>query len=259
MTTKIAKAAKSPAPPDYDCDRLEKFPDFPPRDDMNNPRYLYDPGHPPALRRHLGSPDTTIVLGEIPISWRPGQVRDALKPDLLVAFDVDCARIFAQEGYAISDVGKPPDFVLEVASKSTGRRDETVKRLGYARYGVLEYWRYDPSGGAYHRGPLAGDRLVDGVYQPVRIHRIDANRYWGYSAALHLVLCWEYGQLRWYDPVAGRYLDTFDEEAEARIAERNARIAERNARIAERGARIAAEARVHELEDEIRRLRNPRP
>ena len=77
------------------------------------------------------------------------------------------------------------------------------------------------------------------MYRPItiHIHWVDANHHWGYGAALNLILCWEYQQLRWYDPVAGCYLDTFDGEA---------------------ASRIAAEARVRELEAEIRRLRNPR-
>ena len=50
--------------------------------------------------------------------------------------------------YTISEIGKPPDFVLEVASEGTGRRDYTVKRDIYAGYGVTEYWRFDHTGGA---------------------------------------------------------------------------------------------------------------
>ena len=34
----------------------------------------------------------------------------------------------------------------------------------YGRFGVGEYWRFDPSGGEYHDAALAGDRLVDGRY-----------------------------------------------------------------------------------------------
>ena len=50
------------------------------------------------------------------------------------------------------------------------------------------------------------------------------------------------GLLRWYDPVAERYLLTHDEEADGRIAAENERDLEREARIAEREARITAEA-----------------
>ena len=77
-----------------------------------------------------------------------------------------------------------------------------------------------------------------------------------------LSICWEDGQLRWGDPVAERYLETHNEEAEALIAEREALIAaevqsaaKREARIAEQEARTAAEARVRELEAELERYR----
>ena len=244
-----------------------RFPDFPPRDDMNNPLYLYRPGYITTLHRHFGSLDSTLVLSEVPLAWRPSRRRDTLIPDLLVAFAVDTAAIIARKGYAIEEHGKAPDFVLEVASASTGYQDEERKRAGYAAYGVPEYWRFDPSGGAYHRQPLAGDSLVEGAYRPIDIHRTDDTHYFGRSAVLNLSLCWEEGQLRWWDPVAERYLETHDEEAEARITEHQGRIAERQGRIAERQGRIAerqaritaevradtAEARVQELEAELRR------
>ena len=57
-------------------------------------------------------------------------------PDLLVAFDTDPAVNIARNGYLIPEQGKPPDFVLEVASRATGRRDETTKREDYSRMGV---------------------------------------------------------------------------------------------------------------------------
>ena len=59
--------------------------------------------------------------------------------------------------------------MLEVASENTGQDDYTEKRDAYAAFGVPEYWRFDPSGGEYHDSPLAGDKLVDGVYQPIEI------------------------------------------------------------------------------------------
>ncbi len=73
--------------------------------------------------------------------------------------------------------------------------------------------------------------------------------YRGHSAVLGLDLCWEDGQLRWYDPATGRYLLTYDEEAEGRLAEAAGRLA------AER-ERDAALERVRELEDQVRRLQS---
>ena len=159
--------------------------------------------------------------------------------------------------------------MLEIASESTGEEDYTAKRIDYAVFGIPEYWRFDPSGGQHHDAPLAGDRLVDGAYQPIEINHVGQGRLWGHSDILNLDFCWEEGRLRWWDPAEERYLETHDEEAEARIAaeaqsdaERVARVAaeaqsdaERVARIAEQEARTAAEARVRELEAELERHR----
>ncbi len=235
----------------------KQFPDFPPRDDMNNPLYLYRPGYLTTLHRHFGSLDTTLVISETPLAWRHSQQVGLLIPDLLVAFDVDPDTVITQRGYAIEEQGKAPDFVLEVASESTGRHDEGRKRRGYQDYKVSEYWRFDPSGGEYHRQHLGGDRLVDGVYQPIDIIQTDEQHYWGHSTALNLDVCWENMQLRWYDPITRRYLRTHDEEAAERAAERRGRLAaEARADSAEARA-DSAEARVRELENELQRRQDP--
>ena len=164
--------------------------------------------------------------------------------------------------------------MLEIASPTTGREDYTGKRNDYANFGIPEYWRFDPSGGRYHGDPMGGDRLVEGVYQPIELLELGPGHLHGHSDVLNLDLCWENGQLRWWDPAAQRYLLTFDEEHDARIAEAGARATaearadrERNARTEaearadsaearadrERDARTEAEARIRELEAELER------
>ena len=165
-----------------------------------------------------------------------------------MVYECDLALIDEQRGYAIDRQGKAPDFVLEVAARSTGRVDYTDKRLAYERYGVAEYWRYDPSGGEYHDAALAGDLLVDGRYEPIAIETLDDNRLRGYSEALGLYVCWEDGRLRFFDPRTEGYLRSHD-EAEARAGTAEARAEE------ERAGRVAAESRLAELETELRRLR----
>ncbi len=219
------------------------FPVFPSRGDMQNPIYLHRPGHLAALSLHFRSPETTIVLGEVPVGRDLSQRRGLRVPDLLIAFSVDPDRIIADRGYSIEQWGKPPDFVLGIASETTAENDVTVKRDDYAAFGIPEYWRFDPSGGEYYPAGLAGDRLVEGVYQPIGIIGTDDRHSWGHSEVLGLDLCWEDGQLRWYDPAAGRYLRTFDEEAEAHISARNERDAAQSERDVERRARLASEER----------------
>ncbi len=211
---------------------LEIFPDFPPRDDLQNSIYLDRPAHQAALEEHLGNPDTTIVLSEIPVRLTPSQRRGHRIPDLLVSFGINRAQAMYQNGYSIRDLGKPPDFVLEVASVRTAENDVTGKRVDYANFGIPEYWRFDPTGNQRYDAPLAGDRLVGGSYEPLEIVEVGPQHLHGHSDILGLDPCWDHGQLRWYDPAAGEHLLTFVEEREGRLA---------------------AEARVRELEDELRR------
>ena len=84
---------------------------------------MYLPGYLTTLRRHFGSLDTTLVISETPLGWQHSQREGILIPDLLVAFDVDPSAVIARRGYAIEEQGKTPDFVLEVASESTGQQD----------------------------------------------------------------------------------------------------------------------------------------
>ena len=212
---------------------LVRLPDPPEPEDMNNHLYLNSVGNAMHIAKHLGNEDTTLVIAGVYISHEPTASRLGLfEPDLLVAFDTDPAVCVTRNGYVISEQGKPPDFVLEIASPSTGRRDTTVKRQGYAALGIPEYWRFDHTGGDIHGAPLGGDLLVDGAYEPIPIERIDDQIYQGYSAVLQLHLRWEQGQLGWYDPATGQHIIRFDDE---------------------RAARIAAEARVRELEAELQR------
>ena len=184
-------------------------------------------------------PDANIlVAGEGYLCATRRDLPHAPYPDMLIAFGVDAAAIAATNGYVIDEVGKPPDFVLEVASASTGRRDYTVKRIRYARLGVLEYWRFDHTGGRFHNAPLAGDRLVNGHYEPIATETDEQGRIWGHSAALGLWLCWDAGRLRFHDGV--RFLEDPSELAASRDAERTARDAERTARLSAEVQRDAA-------------------
>ncbi len=223
---------------------LYEFPDPPARapDAMTSFNHLNVTGSAHHLLQHLGNPDTTLVAGEHYLSPEPTRNMEGLRyPDLLVAFDVNPAAYYRSNAYVISEQGKPPDFVLEIASRSTGRADIRAKRDDYAALGISEYWRFDETG-RYHGARLAGDRLADGVYVPIPIAELAADIRQGYSAALNLNLRWERGQLGWYDPATELHILTYDDQR-AQVAR-------------ERAARRQAEARVRELEEELQRLRN---
>ena len=199
-----------------EADGIARFPVFAPRDDMQNWLHLYDSAVLTALSIHFAELPNTVVASEVPVGPDLSNRDDIRIPDLLVAFDCDRELIEERRGYALELMERPPDFVLEVASPTTGVTDYTDKRLDYARYGIPEYWRFDPSGGDHYDVALAGDRLVDGVYEPLEVERLDDGVWRGYSETLGLHVCWEHGKLRFFESIAESYLLSHEEEVEAR-------------------------------------------
>ena len=243
-----------------------RLPDPPedPEDKMTNFDHLSATGNAHFLIQHFGNPETTLVAGEHYLTRiHTRNLTGVRYPDLLIAFNVDPAAYRRSNAYVISEQGKPPDFVLEVASRRTGREDVVNKRNDYAALGIPEYWRFDETG-QYHRTRLAGDRLAaDGQYQPIAIEEVADGVLQGYSRILNLTLRWENGQLRWHDPETGRHIANFEDEREARIQaeahareQREALAREREALATEREARLLAEARARELEERLESLGN---
>ena len=232
MTT--AKTPKAPSA--YQLPEPPRTPD----ERMTASRHLSITGSAHFLAQHLGNPETTIIGADLYITpVAPAELADMTDvpyPDLMVAFDADPAAYVARNGYVISEQGKPPDFVLEVASRSTGRRDTVDKRIIYAQLGILEYWRFDETG-RFHGARLAGDRLVRGQYVPVPIDELPDGSLQGRSTVLNLDLRWTNGLLGWHDPATGQHITTLSSEREARIR---------------------AESRVEELESQLHQLRGER-
>ena len=89
--------------------------------------------------------------------------RQSPHPGLLVSFGLEIPPDVIEDmtnGYTIVEVGKPPEFVLEAASETTARCDETVKRETCAGLGISEYRRFDRTGGhLYATVPVAGEEV----------------------------------------------------------------------------------------------------
>ena len=204
---------------------------LPPLTELPDPPQIPDmPTQMPDLVRahsvledyYHAAPDA-VVIGNCYLAPDAASIRGSLYPDCIVAFGMPRPKpeVVDANGYIISELGKPPDFVLEIASKSTGERDCTEKRVTYANLGVLEYWRFDHTGGDFHDAALAGDRLTPaGVYEPIRVEQTPEGIYRGYSTALGLELRWDAGKLRFWNPNTGDYVPDLTEnrvgwEAEA--------------------------------------------
>ena len=234
-TTRTAKlpAPSAPAAPFF------RLPDIPERhpDDMTSVNNLHQYGAIPNIVQRLSHPETTIVSAEHYVVPGPAYVANESRyPDLLVAFDADPAAYAARNGYIVSEQGKPPDFILEVASRRTAQDDLGAKKDYYQRLEAGEYWLFD-SEGRFYGFVLRGYHLVDGQYEEIEVREVRPGVFQGYSAALNLLLRVEDGRLGWYDPATEEHIPTLESE---------------------RARADAAEARAQELETELLRLREGR-
>ena len=203
--------------------------------------HLHRTGTSHHLIQHFGKPETTLVTTD---RWLVATAEDnrarGRVPDLLIAFNVRPDLYESSNGYIISEQGKPPDFVIEVASVTTAEIDVTEKRDDYEAMGIPEYWRFDQTG-QFHGTRLAGDRLVEGRYEPITIETREDGSLQGYSAALDLYLRWDNGELVFVDPATEASILTYeDQKVRADQAEARAN---------------AADERARQLEEEVRRLR----
>ena len=213
-----------------------------------------------------------LVALDVLVYPQEGNPRNRIAPDVLVAFGVgtDDSRL----AYLTWMEGKPPDWVLEVASPATPPSDLRHKRRTYAEMGVPEYWLFDPMGGLFPPGQprLQGLKLVAGEYIALEERFLERRLRVVRSAVLDLDLRAEGALIRFRDPATGKdvlrraeveaLLRRFEAErkatergiAEERVKRKAAerRFAEARAR-REAAERRAAEARVVELEAAFQR------
>src|SRR5439155_7635965 len=84
---------------------------------------------------------------------------DVVEPDLLYLSNERAAEVITP-----LHVQGAPELVVEIASRGTRKRDETIKRRLYERSGVSEYWVVDPEVDVvrvYRRGPSGFGRPVE--------------------------------------------------------------------------------------------------
>jgi len=196
--------------------------------------------------------DPYIFVGiDLMLFYTEDEPKDVVAPDVFVVFGVPDKY---RHSYKVWEEGKVPDFVLEVASKTSVDKDLGSKKDTYERMGVKEYCVFDPQGGL-HWPRLQLFRLEGGVYKQVSMRGDPDGPLAVTSETLGLELRFEDDRLRLWDPKTQEYLLEYIEEHDGRLEERAGRLEERagrleerTGRLEERAKRIAAERRADKAE-----------
>ena len=202
------------------------------------------------LRAWLTARPDAYVVGDILFYYEEGNNKRFIVPDVMVVFGTHQG---GRTSYKLWEEDRAPSVVIEVASKSTYRRDLEEKKDLYQSLGVAEYYVTDPMPPEKRclPEPLMAYWLNEAgeyVRQPLRDGRI-------YSPALGLELVHDGTTLRVFDPVQQAFIPTYEESRTAQQeAERAQQEAERARQAAE--ARAAQQAAENEqLRAEIARLK----
>ena len=198
--------------------------------------------------------DLHMLFSEPLAGKEPGKVkRSRLSPDVMVALNVP--RRPTRADYDADRLGAP-DFVLEVLSPSTWKKDVGRKLDCYQRIGVRECLLFDPTGEdlAGVGKDLWGFALTPERREPLEEVVLPNGERGVRSAVLGLTAyvaertppatwreTWAL-TMRWHDPATGEDIPDYDQaRAETR---------------AERARTEAARRRIAELEEQLRRRRN---
>lgn len=193
-------------------------------------------------------PDVLVSGGKGYYFYDRCDINAKFAPDLTIAFGVDVERIRARNAYMIWEVGKPPDFAMEIATRSTADVDNGAKRELYAKLGIGEYWRMDPTGGDLYGEPLIGEYLVNGEYRHYPVHENAEGNIVSHSDALNLDFYWDGKKFGIDDPVTG----------ERKLDLRETKRAIKSIRQARLEYQQSAEAELRRLREENARLREER-
>ena len=213
------------------------------------------------LERYLRGRPGMFMSGGGYVMYNRDNGYDRVAPEFYIAFDVDVDFIWTHlTNFWIWEIGKAPDFVLEMATPSTAEYDLGPKRDLYARLGIAEYWRLDYTGGDLYGDPLVGERLVDGEYAAYPLQARDDGAVIAHSELLDLDICWlGDGAFDVLDPATGQTIDGETRIRAARLAIEAALAAETAAQAAEANARtLRAKADTLALRAENERMREER-
>ena len=119
-----------------------------------------------VVRARFADRPDVYAASELGFYFEQGNRKALVVPDAFVAFGVDS---HPRLSYKLWEQSKVPDFVLEVVSRRTWRKDVYDKPDLYAALGIAEYWLFDPyrvrrDGGTVLEGRRLG---AHGRWEPV--------------------------------------------------------------------------------------------
>ncbi|CAN1211986.1 Uma2 family endonuclease [Tumidithrix helvetica PCC 7403] len=197
-----------------------------------------------ALSLYFQKHPDAYISGNLFIYYEQGNPKAVVAPDVFVVFGVEKKK---RPSYKLWEENyKAPDFVLEITSKSTVSEDQGIKKGLYAYLGIKEYFQYDPTSD-YLKPSLQGLRLVEGNYLPIS-SQIKEGELSVFSQVLGLELRRQQdGQMRFYDLVTDRKLQSTEELAEAKNEAEQAKLEAEQ-------AKFEAEQKAAKLADKLREL-----
>ena len=155
------------------------------------------------LKDYFENQEDVCVSGNMLMYYEEGNPKKVVAPDVFVAFGVEKKQ---RRTYRTWEEGHTPDFVLEVASPSTFKKDIGQKKDIYASVlAVKEYYIYDPLGQIVPS--FIGYQLIDGEYKEITL--VDERLT---SEVLGLELGEIEDKLRLYNPKSSQWLLTPAEE-----------------------------------------------
>ena len=155
-------------------------------------------------RRDRMAVDGDMFVYYIGVDKQGEEVKASVAPDVFVVFGVPDRP--DRDSYVLFH---EPDadlrFVLEIASKSTRRRDHGRKKDVYASLGVREYFLFDPPTPRRQAG-VVGLTLCGEEYASMDQEVLPNGHRGVRSEVLGLAAYASDGELRWFDPATGRDL-----------------------------------------------------
>ncbi len=158
-----------------------------------------------SLKLFFENKKNAYISGNIMFYYEEGNPYKSFSPDVMVCFDVspDDRRV-----YKLWEEKQFPQVVFEISSRATWGEDLNKKWFLYQKFGVKEYYIFDPEYD-YLPEPLIAYRLKKDELKQVKVKN---GRVFSEQLGLEIV---DTGKgLRLYDPEKKEFIQTLEEASE---------------------------------------------